>query len=66
MMQAIRESNEHLKKATEAFEKVKEPDAETVAYHEASLALVKSNQAMAYALRAVAEAIIGRVPAKSN
>lgn len=57
MMQAIHESNEHLKKAMEAFEQVKEPDAEMVAYHEANLALVKSNQAMAYALLAVADAL---------
>ena len=56
-MQAIQESNEHLNKAVEAFLKVKEPDAETVAYHEANLALVKGYQAMAYALLAVANAI---------
>ena len=64
MMQAIQESNEHLKSAIDAMAKVKEPDAETIAYHEANLALVKSNQAMAHALLAVAEAIIGRIPEK--
>ena len=56
-MQAINESNEHLKAAIDAMSKVKEPDAETIAYHEASLALVKSNQAMALGLLAVAEAL---------
>ena len=57
-MQAIHESNEHLKKAVEAFGKVKEPDFETVAYHEANLALVKGYQAMAHALLAVANALL--------
>ena len=59
-MQAIQESNEHLKKAIESFGQVKEPDAETVAYHEANLALVKGYQAMAYALLAVADALLKR------
>ena len=61
-MQAIHESNEHLKAAVNAMSKAKEPDAETIAYHEANLALVKGYQAMALGLLAVAEALNTDIP----
>lgn len=55
-MQAIQESNEHLKNSITHFEQVENPDSETIAYQESNWALIKAHQATAYALLAVANA----------
>ena len=58
-MQAIQESNEHVGSVKRLFDKV---EAENKIYYEMELAKVKATHAVAYALLAVANAVVGRTP----